>query len=664
MNEIWRPSDKLRSNARVTAYMGWLRAERGHVFEGYDALWEWSISDLSGFWSSIWDYFDIRSSTPYQAVLPSAAMPGAVWFSGASLNYVDQVFRHSNFARPAIIFRNESGAEMELGWRELERQVASVAESLRQSGVAPGDRVAAYLPNCPQTVVAFLAVASIGAIWSVCSPDTGQHAVLDRFRQIQPKVMIAVDGYRYGGKDLDRRETLTAILDELPSVETLIKISYLDAQGMVDFKPPHASVRNIWSWEKVTGKEVPLVTQQVPFDHPLWIVYSSGTTGLPKPIVHGHGGIVVEQVKLLALHNDLGPEDRFYWFSSTGWVMWNLQIGGLLVGSTICLFDGNPGWPDAGTLWRFAGENGVTFFGAGAAFYTSCMKAGIEPRAIADLSNLRAIGSTGSPLPPEGYEWIYGHVAADIFLAPISGGTDIASAFIGGIPTLPVIAGEMQCRCLGADIRAFDELGNSVSDAVGELICAQPMPSMPLFFWGDVEGERYRDSYFDMYPGIWRHGDWVQITPRGGAVIYGRSDATINRQGIRMGTSELYRVVEDLPEVLDSLVVDLEYLGRESYMPLFVVLRAGCELNEQLKLNITSRIRTALSARHVPNDVFQVDEIPRTLSGKKLELPIKKLLLGQSLESVVNLDAVKSAASLDYFVAFSLSINKNTEPVT
>jgi acetoacetyl-CoA synthetase len=344
--------------------------------------------------------------------------------------------------------------------------------------------------------------------------------------------------------------------------------------------------------------------------------------------------------------------------------MWNLQVGGLLVGSTICLFDGNPGWPDAGTLWRFAGESGVTFFGAGAAFYTSCMKAEIEPRTIADLSDLRAIGSTGSPLPPEGYQWIYGHVAADIFLAPISGGTDIASAFIGGIPILPVFAGEMQCRCLGANIRAFDELGNSVADSVGELICAEPMPSMPLFFWGDADGERYRDSYFDMYPGIWRHGDWVQITPRGGAVIYGRSDATINRQGIRMGTSELYRVVEDLPEVLDSLVVDLEYLGRESYMPLFVVLRAGCELNEQLKLNIAARIRVALSARHVPNSIFQVDEIPRTLSGKKLELPIKKLLLGQSIESVVNLDAVKSAKSLDYFVAFALSLNQKADSAT
>lgn len=649
----------MRRNAQITAYVNWLRAERGLTFEDYDALWRWSVEDMEGFWSSIWDYFDIPARAPYQAVLGCGNMPGASWFPGSMLNYVDQVFRHATDARPAIVFQNEGGEQVELGWSEMKRQVASLAASLRESGVGQGDRVTAYLPNTPHAVVAFLAVASVGAIWSVCSPDTGHVAVLDRFRQIEPKVMISMDGYRYGGKALDRRETLAAILAELPSVETLITVPYLDPQGMDDAALRFGGVKTIRTWSEVTGKDTSLECQPVPFDHPLWIVYSSGTTGLPKPIVHGHGGVVLEHVKLWSLHNDLGAEDRIHWYSTTGWVMWNLQVGALLVGSTICLFDGNPGWPDAGALWRFVGQTGVTFFGAGAAFFTGAMKAEIEPRAIADLAALRAVGSTGSPLPPEGYEWIYGHVGAGVFLAPISGGTDIASAFIGGVPILPVYAGEMQCRCLGAKVEAYDDAGNAVLDAVGELVCTAPMPSMPLFFWSDPDGHRYRDSYFDMYPGVWRHGDWIRVTKRGGMIVYGRSDATINRHGIRMGTSELYRAVEEIPEVLDSLVVDLEYLGRESYMPLFVVLRDGCELTADLKAKITARIRSALSARHVPNEIFQVGEIPRTLSGKKLELPIKKLLLGQPLDRVLNLDAVKSKESLDYFVAFAGGLNKS-----
>ncbi|WP_038011795.1 acetoacetate--CoA ligase [Thauera sp. 63] len=657
--DVWRPSDDVRRNARITAYMDWLRVERGRSFESYGALWQWSVEDLEGFWSSIWDYFDVSAQTPYRSVLGRRSMPDASWFPGAMLNYVDQVFRHATDKRPAVVFQNEGDELVELGWSDLKRQVASLAASLRESGVGQGDRVTAYLPNTPHAVVAFLAVASIGAIWSVCSPDTGHVAVLDRFRQIEPKVMISIDGYRYGGKAIDRRETLAAILTELPSVETLITVPYLDPQGMADASQRYGGVKTIRTWHEATSRDVPLECRPVPFDHPLWIVYSSGTTGLPKPIVHGHGGVVLEHLKLWALHNDLGPEDRFHWYSTTGWIMWSLQVGGLLVGATICLFDGNPGWPDPGALWRFVGKARVSFFGAGAAFFTSCMKAEIEPRAIADLSALRAVGSTGSPLPPEGYEWIYAHVGSDVFLAPISGGTDIASAFIGGVPILPVVSGEMQCRCLGAKVEAFDEAGNAVLDAVGELVCTAPMPSMPLFFWGDPAGDRYRDSYFDMYPGMWRHGDWIRITPRGGVVVYGRSDATINRHGIRMGTSELYRAVEDLPEVVDSLVVDLEYLGRDSYMPLFVVLRTGCELTDELKATITARIRTALSARHVPNEIFQVQEIPRTLSGKKLELPIKKLLLGQPLEKVLNLDAVKSRESLEYFVAFASSLNKS-----
>lgn len=650
---IWQPSESVIRKARITQYTDWLRQTHGKTFDSYDALWQWSVNDLEGFWSSIVDYFGIAFTTPGITVLGDQRMPGTVWFPGTRLNYVDQIFRHATDARPAIIFRDESGGLEELGWHELQRQVASLAAALRTKGVGEGDRVVAYMPNIPETVVAFLAVASLGAIWSVCSPDIGALAVLDRFRQIEPKAMITVDGYRYGGKTFDRRDVVASILEQLPTVETLIEVpclSYAVDNG-AESRFPH--VTHILRWADLIEDNVALKTNPVPFDHPLWIVYSSGTTGLPKPIVHGHGGVVLEQIKIMGLHNDLGPEDRYHWYSTTGWIMWNLQVAGLLVGTTVCIYDGNPGWPDLGALWRFAGDARLTFFGAGAAFYASCMKADIAPAALADLSSLRAIGSTGSPLSPEGYRWIYDHVNADVFLAPMSGGTDIASAFVGGIPTLPVFVGEMQCRCLGSRIEAFDDDGKPIVNAVGELVCTQPMPSMPLYFWNDPDGVRYRDSYYDMFPGIWRHGDWIQITPRGGAIIYGRSDATINRHGIRMGTSELYRAVEAFPEILDSLVVDLEYLGRESYMPLFVVLRPENILTDELKSQLVARIRNALSSRHVPNEIIQVDEIPHTLTGKKLELPVKKLLLGKALEGVVNLDAVANPKSLEYFVAFA-----------
>jgi len=654
---------------RIASYQRWLQQTRGLQFADYDALWRWSTTDLRAFWQSMWDWFGIESPTPHGAVLEAEVMPGAKWFPGAQLNYARQVLRHADAAHaaghPAIVFQNERlPLPVEMSWPELRRQVGCFAARLRAAGVVPGDRVCAYLPNTPHAVVAFLATASVGAVWSVCSPDMGPVAVLDRFHQIEPKVFVAVDGQVWGGVTHDRRPVLREVLAGLPSVRELVLLPDVDttARG-ADFAAPGRQGHDFADW--VAGEPGPWQPAWLPFDHPLWVVYSSGTTGLPKPIVHGHGGIMLEMLKGGTLHNDVQPTvetgERFHWFSSTGWIMWNAQVGALLGGTTICLYDGNPGGPagapDWGTLWRFAGAAGVTWFGAGAAFFASCMKAHVEPMKVADLSRLRAIGCTGSPLADEGYQWIWDHCpkvdGQDIWLDPISGGTDFAGAFVGGNRTLPVVKGEMQCRCLGAAVEAWSEDGRPLVDEVGELVCTKPMPSMPLYFWGDEGNRRYLESYFDMFPGVWRHGDWIRITPRGGAVIYGRSDATINRHGIRMGTAELYRAVEVQPEVMDSLVVDLEYLGRESWMPLFVVLREGSVLDEALVQRLKLAIRQALSARHVPNDIYQVAAIPRTLSGKKMELPVKKLLMGAAPEQVLNRDAMANADSIDWFIAFA-----------
>jgi acetoacetyl-CoA synthetase len=644
---IWRPSPERVARARITKFTEWLQAEKGLTFADYDALWRWSVAKPEAFWSAVVEHFDLPLEGQRTPVLADRSMPGARWFPGTRTNYVSQIFRHGTDARPAIVFRNEAGDRDEVSWRRLERDVASLAQWLRDRGVKSGDRVVGYLPNIPQTVVAFLAAASVGAVWSLCSPEMGPAAVLDRYRQIEPKVLIAVDGYRWSGKAYDRRDVLGRMLDELPSVEHLLLVPYLDAAADASQWPEGVA------WRDALSADAALQIDLQPFDHPLWVVYSSGTTGLPKPIVHGHGGILIEHVKTMALHNDVLATDRFHWFTTTGWVMWNLNVAALLVGATMCIYDGNPAWPDYATLWRFCGEMDLDFFGAGASFFSMCEKNAIEPRQVAAFGRLRTIGSTGSPLSPESYRWVYDKIRRDVWLVPMSGGTDFAGAFVGGVPTLPVVVGEMQVRCLGANVQAWDDAGRSLVDEVGELVCTAPIPSMPLYFWNDPGGERLRDSYFDTWPGVWRHGDWLRITPRGGAIIYGRSDATINRHGVRMGTSELYRVVEALPEVLDSLVVDLEYLGRESWMPLFVVLRPGHALDSALVQRIKAAIRVALSARHVPNDVIAVAEVPRTLTGKKLEVPVKKLLLGQPADQVAHRDAMVNPASLDWFVDFA-----------
>ncbi len=652
----------------------WIQARHGVALADYEALRQWSVRDVPAFWQAMWDYFEVQSPTPHTQVLGDARMPGARWFEGAQVNYVAHLLKHcapNDAAQlPALVFRNErlqrEGRDTELTWTALADQTAALAAALQAIGVLRGDRVAAYLPNIPQTVVGFLACASLGAIWSLCAPDMGVATVRDRFRQIGPKVLIACDGSVYGGKVLDRRAHVTQLLRELPSLQALVLVPYLSEAGVavadLGFDAGGWGGR-VLAWPECLAQPGRVAPQPVPFDHPLWIVYSSGTTGLPKPIVHGHGGVLLEMLKLLCFHLNLGPSaqtgDRFHWYSSSGWVMWNLQVSALLLGTTVCLYDGHPSFPESDTLWRYAGQVRATFLGAGAAFYTACMKAGVEPRRSGDLSQLRALGSTGSPLPPEAYRWGQQQVRQDIWWAVISGGTDIASAFLGGTPELPTVPGEMQARCLGADVLAWDEAGHSLIDEVGELVCVQAMPSMPLFFWGDEGGRRYLDSYFDLYPGrdgkpaAWRHGDWLRITPQGGAVVYGRSDATLNRHGHRLGTSELYQVVEASPAVLDSLVVDIEYLGRPSYMPLFVVLRPGLQLDAAIEADLRQRIRESLSPRFVPDEIVQVAEIPRTLTGKKQELPVKKLMLGRLLAEVVNKDACANPDAFEWYQAFA-----------
>lgn len=646
----------------------WLQARRGLVLEDYAALHRWSVEHVEDFWQSLWDYFGIVSPTPHARVLQDARMPGARWFEGAQVNYAGHLLRHVRNpplpGAPAVVFRNEAlqaeGRSIEIGWAELADRAAALAAALRAAGVQRGDRVAAYLPNNPQALIGLLACASIGAVWTLCAPDMGLATVSDRFGQVAPRVLIACDGTVYGGKTADRRSMLAGLLRELPSVQTLVLVPYLEQAGAPG--SPFTFDAAGWPgdvllWDEVLAGSARVVPEPLPFSHPLWIVYSSGTTGLPKPIVHGHGGVLLEMLKLHAFHLNLQPEteggERFLWYSSSGWVMWNLSVSALLVGATVYLYDGHPAHPQPDTLWRFAADVKLSFLGAGAAYYTGCMKSGLVPREQMDLSHLRALGSTGSPLPPQAYEWGAAAVRPDIWWAVVSGGTDLASAFLGGTPELPTVPGEMQARCLGADVQAWDEQGREVHDDVGELVCAQPMPSMPLYFWGDADGVRYRDSYFDMYPGIWRHGDWLRITPSGSAIVYGRSDATLNRHGHRLGTSELYRVVEDIAQVLDSLVVDIEFLGRPGWMPLFVVLREGEVLDDGLREKIRQRIRQELSPRFVPDEVVQVQDVPRTLTGKKQELPVKKLMLGRRLEDVVNKDACANPQAFEWYAAYA-----------
>jgi acetoacetyl-CoA synthetase len=648
---LWEPTETQKEQANVTNYMRWLEREKGLSVKTRGELWQWSVEHIEDFWASLWEYFHVNVSKPYTSVLKERKMPGAEWFSGAELSYAEHMFRHATSERPALLFQSEIRPLREVSWDELRRKTSAIAHALREMGVRSGDRVVSYMPNIPETLMAFLACASIGAIWSSCSPDFGTSSVIDRFKQIEPKVLFAVDGYQYGGKQFDRRAIVADIQRELLTLQHTILLPYLNQQVTT------AGLANAVLWNDLLANEAELTFEQLPFDHPLWILYSSGTTGLPKAIVQGQGGILLEHLKQTSFELDLKPGDRFFWFSTTGWMMWNLLIGGLLVGATVLMYDGSPAYPDIGSLWQYAQNTGMTLFGTSAGYIASCMKAGIEPGKTYDLSKLCSLGSTGSPLPPEGFRWVYKQVKPEIWLASISGGTDVCSAFVGGSILLPVYAGELQCRSLGAKVQAFDEQGQPLTGEVGELVITEPMPSMPLFFWNDPGNKRYLDSYFTVYPGIWRHGDWIMITERGSAIIYGRSDSTINRQGIRMGSSELYRVIEGFPDVLDSLIVGVELPGGNYYMPLFVVLRDGVPLDDALKMRIKQALRSNISPHHVPDEILAIAEVPYTLSGKKMEVPVKKLLMGLPIEKAVSRDAMKNPHVLDYFVEFARKFN-------
>jgi acetoacetyl-CoA synthetase len=660
---LWRPPTDVRSTARIGAYLGWLERERGLRFTDYAQLWEWSVTDLDAFWGSIWDHFEVQADSAPERVLGNAdgsgrGMPGARWFPGSRVNYAAQALVPGGVddTAVAVVAHSQSRERVELTWAELRAQVARAAAGLRGLGVGPGDRVAAYLPNTPETLVAFLATASLGAVWSSCAPEFGTRSVLDRFQQIEPAVLLAVDGYRYGSRAIGRTTEVADIRAALPSLTATVAVPYLDS----DAPPPPGAI----AWSELLARGTSdLSPEWVAFDHPLYILYSSGTTGLPKPIVHGHGGIIVEHLKALALHGDLGPGDRFFWFSTTGWMMWNYLVSGLLVGATIVLFDGDPGWPDLDGLWALAEAERLTSFGTSAPFLLACRKAALEPGRDHDLSALRGIGSTGAPLPAEGFRWVAGHVSASALLASISGGTDVCTAFVGAVPLLPVRAGQIPCRLLGAAVAAFDAAGAPVVDQLGELVVTEPMPSMPVALWGDPDGSRLRSAYFDTYPGVWRHGDWITIDRTGACVITGRSDATLNRGGVRLGTSDFYAVVEAAPEVGDSLVVHLEDPeGGPGDLLLFVAPAAGAFVDESVVAGLRAALRTQLSPRHVPDRIEVVATIPRTLSGKKLEVPVKRILGGTPVDEALNRGALADPASVAPFEAYAAEHARSTPP--
>ena len=646
---LWQPSPARVEQSRMAALRAWLRSERDLDLPDYRALWRWSVSDLDGFWGALAEFFEVRFHDQPERVLVDEVMPGARWFPGATLNYAEHALRDGEGKTDgdlAVVFVREDGRSEEITFGELRTRVAAARAGLVELGVRRGDRVAALAPNSPETLIAFLAVASLGATWSSCSPDFGLRAVADRFVQIEPTVLIAVDGYLYGGRSFDIRPTVDELRREMPGLAATVLIDYLGngarLPGSVD-----------WNELLQRHEGAELAFDPVPFDHPLWVLYSSGTTGLPKGIVHGHGGMTLEHLKAIGLHCDLGPGDRFFWFTTTGWMMWNFLIGGLLTGTAIVLFDGSPAHPSLEVLWELAERHRISFFGTSAPYIQTCLKHGLRPRDDFDLSALRALGSTGAPLTTDGFRWVAVAIGPGVPIASESGGTDVCTAFVGASPDVPVWLGEISCPMLGAAVAAYDDNGREVHGEVGELVLTKPMPAMPVFFWNDPDGHRLREAYFDTYPGIWRHGDWVKITERDTLIIYGRSDSTLNRGGIRMGTAEFYRVVEGFDEVTDSLVIDTSGAGQtDGELLCFLVLAERAELGD-VEPKLKDALRRQLSPRHVPNRFIVVDEVPHTLNGKKLEVPVKKILAGADPENAVSRDALQNPDSLTPFVQLS-----------
>jgi len=639
---LWKPSNELIQASNITAYQQWLKREKGFSFDSYAALWKWSTDHIYDFWESLWEYFEVMHDGRYKDVV-TGAMPRASWFEGTKLNYAEHIFRKATDARPAILFQSETVALQTISWAALKEQVAALQHTFKAYGVTAGDRVVAYMPACPEATIAFLAANSLGAIWSSCSPDFGTSSVLDRFSQIAPKVLIAVDGYNYGGKRFDRAGVVGELTAALPSLEKVIVVS-------PEQRPVPAGEKYM-AWQHATAQQdARLEFVRVPFSHPIWVLYSSGTTGLPKAITHSHGGILLEQLKYGAFHNDFKPGERCFWYTTTGWMMWNYIHGALLAGATMVLYDGSPAYPTLDVLWKLSEQAGIHHFGTSAGYLLANRKEHIHPAQDHNLAALRSISSTGSTLPPEGFDWVYQEVKHDLWLASMSGGTDVCSAFVGGNPTRPVYAGEIQCRALGCKLEAFNVDGKPVVGEVGEMVITQPMPSMPVAFWNDPDFHRYTESYFEMYPGIWRHGDWIEITAHDGIIIYGRSDATLNRGGVRIGTSEIYRAVDDVKEVKDSLIVCVEQAGGQFWMPLFVVMQPGVALTDDIRQKINTTIRNRYSPRHVPDEIQAVPDIPYTISGKKTETPVKKVLMGQDPKKVVNTGALRNPESMEYFI--------------
>lgn len=642
---LWEPSPQRIASSRLNGYLDWLRTRRGLDFAAYDDLWKWSTTEPTEFWRSLWDFFEINASEQPSDVLVDSTMPGTRWFPGARLNWAQNVLAHHNSHRPAVIALGDNHTVVELSWAELTAQTASLAAELRKMGVHPGDRIAGYLPNIPEAVIALLATASLGATWVVCPPEYGPNGVLERFQQVEPTILIAADGYRFGGKAIDRMDVIEELRAQLPTVQQSIIVRNL--------QPNRKILSGAMAFDDLVHGVATPMYEQVPFEHPLWILYSSGTTGLPKGIVHSHGGILLEHLKVSALQMDTSPEDRVFVYTSTGWMLWNMLVSSLAVGATIITYDGSPAFPGPDALFAICAANQVTRFTTGAAYLTACQRSGIHPAQRHDLTSLRSISSTGSPLPESTWQWIYDAVGADLHLSSDCGGTDVCSGFVGGNPMLPVYAGELQAPYLGVSIEAWTETGQPVTGEVGEMVITAPMPSMPIRFWNDPDGTLYRKAYFDTFPGVWRHGDWMTVTENGTYVVHGRSDTTINRGGVRMGSADIYAAVQALPEVTDSLVIGVELSDGNYYMPLFVVLAPSAELDDELTHRVCQTIREHVSPRHVPDDVIAAPSVPVTVTGKKLELPIKRILQGTAESKAVNRAAVANPDSLDWYIEFA-----------